>query len=46
MVQMHGWTNAFGSILAGLLGWKLVQFEDRMEDRMIVKTRWVESLEQ
>lgn len=41
MVQVHGWTNAFGSIVAGLLGWKIMQFEDRMA----IETRLVESLE-
>jgi hypothetical protein len=24
MVQWHGWTNAFGSVLAALIGWQLV----------------------
>lgn len=41
MVQVHGWTNAFGSILAGLLGWKMMQFEHRTA----IETRLVESLE-
>jgi hypothetical protein len=27
MVQLHGWTNAFGFVLAGLIGWLLVDSE-------------------